>query len=63
MPDKDGQVLPPLPKESLDGVSERTELVFTKCKHELEVVTSTHVRCKKCGVGWTGPGAYQLCKT
>lgn len=60
MPDKDGKALPPLPKEALDGVSEEVKLEFTKCKHELEIVSSTEVRCKKCSAGWMGPGVYKL---
>lgn len=60
MPDKDGKALPPLPKEALDGLNIETKLEFVKCKHELEIVSSTHVRCKKCSVGYTGPGAYKL---
>lgn len=60
MPDKDGKALPPLPKEALDGVREEVKLEFTKCKHELEIVSSTEVRCKKCSCGWMGPGVYKL---
>lgn len=63
MPDKDGKALPPLPEEALDGYRERTELQFTRCQHEPEIVSSTHVRCKKCGCGWTGPEAYKLVQT
>lgn len=57
--ESDKQPLPPLPKK-LDGEHEETELSFNKCKHVLEIVSSVEVRCKKCGVFWSGPEVYKL---
>lgn len=51
--------LPPLPPK-LDGENAETELHFTKCNHELKIITSTEVRCNKCGAGWHGPEVYKL---
>lgn len=55
----DKQPLPPLPKR-LDGEYEETELHFVRCKHDLEIRSSTEVRCKKCGAGWIGQEVYKL---
>lgn len=51
--------LPPLPNK-LDGDHEEVMLEFRKCTHELEVISSTEVRCKKCRAGWLGAQAYLL---
>ena len=57
--EKPATKLDPLPK-TLDGEHEEVELVFTKCKHELEIISSFEVRCKKCHAGWHGEGVYKL---
>lgn len=54
MPDKDGNVLPPLPNEVFDGSKETKELNFVKCKHSMNFISPTEIRCVKCGVGYTG---------
>jgi hypothetical protein len=55
--------LPPLNEADKDlhlGKSFKTELVIDKCNHDLEVIASTHARCKKCSAGWTGEHIEQL---
>lgn len=55
--------LPPLDKVDEDlnlGFSERVELNFPKCKHEVYIVSSTEARCKKCSAGWTGHNIVRL---
>lgn len=52
--------LPPLSDGDFDGEREKTELNFNKCQHSLELISSTEVRCKKCGCGWLGPGVSKL---
>lgn len=52
--------LPPIAEETLDGEKEKTELSFKKCHHKLKLISSTEVKCIKCGSGWTGPNAYLL---
>jgi len=55
--------LPPLDQVDKDlhlGFSEKTELNFPKCKHELYLVSSTEARCKKCPVGYQGHNIVQL---
>lgn len=53
--------LPPLSEVDKDIVSHgTTELKFNKCQHELELVTGTEARCKKCGAGYLGPDIYKL---
>lgn len=47
--------LPPLPNEAFDGEKYNTEIKTEKCKHDVELINNTHIRCKKCGVGWSGP--------
>lgn len=37
-----------------------TELIFNKCKHELELVNSHEAKCTKCPAGWTGPRINEL---
>lgn len=57
--------IPPLDKVDKDlnlGFSERVELNFPKCKHELYLVSSTEARCKKCSVGYKGHNILQLVK-
>lgn len=54
MPDKDGNILPPIVEESFDGFKESKELKFEKCKHAMNFVNPTEIRCIKCGVGYTG---------
>ena len=51
MPDK--EPLPPLPDEVFDGSKESKELKFEKCKHDMNFISPTEIRCK-CGVGYTG---------
>lgn len=52
--------LPPLSEEAFDGEKEKTEIEFKGCKHKLKLISSTEVKCIKCGAGWTGPNAYLL---
>ena len=54
MPDKDGNLLPPLPDEVFDGEKQSVELKDIKCKHAFNYVSPTEIRCIKCGVGYTG---------
>lgn len=65
MPDSD-KPLPPLsevdPEGLALGASAKTELSFPKCKHELYLVSSTQARCRKCPVGYFGPGILKLVK-
>lgn len=51
--------LAPLPAK-LDGEHEEVTLNMKPCKHDLFTISSTEVRCKKCGAGWTGSGVYKL---
>jgi len=53
MPDKDGNVLPPIADETFDGEKQSVKLDFPKCKHNMEYVKSNEIRCTKCGVGYT----------
>jgi len=46
--------------DKLDGEHEEITLEMDKCKHDLEIITSTEVKCKNCGAGWTGLGVYKL---
>ncbi len=52
MPDENGQPLPPIDPESLDGESFTTEINFPKCKHKFIQISPTEIRCKTCGVGY-----------
>lgn len=58
--------LPPLEQVDSDGLklgfSEKTELKFNKCKHDLYLVSGTEARCKKCGAGYMGAGILKLVK-
>lgn len=58
--------LPPLSETDPEGLalgkSEKTELVFPKCKHELQLISSTEAKCRLCGVGWMGPNIINLVK-
>lgn len=54
MPDKDGNTLPPLPDEVFDGAKESKQLEFTKCKHNMNFISPTEIRCTKCSIGYTG---------
>ena len=57
--------LPPLNEVDKDlhlGFSEKVELEFKKCKHDLYLVSSTEARCKKCSVGFTGHDILRLVK-
>lgn len=54
MPDKDGELLPPLPNEVFDGDKQTTELKMDKCNHKMKFISPTDIRCTKCGVGFTG---------
>jgi len=40
--------------------SQRVELSFPKCQHELYLVSSTQARCRKCPVGYQGVGILKL---
>jgi len=40
--------------------SQRVELNFPKCQHELYLVSSTQARCRKCPVGYQGVGILKL---
>lgn len=55
MPDRDGNSLPPLQDEVFDGEKYSVKVKTKKCPHEPELIDATHIRCKKCGVGWEGP--------
>lgn len=55
--------LPPISEESFDGEKESTEIVFTKCNHELYAISGNEIRCKKCGAGWQGQGVTSLLQT
>ena len=61
MPDSQGQSLPPLPKEALDGDSERIELAFPKHSHKPVFVGDNTIKCT-CGAGWSGPNIESLLK-
>lgn len=50
MPDENGQPLPPIEQEMLDGETFTTEIDFTPCKHEFEQKSPTKIICKKCGL-------------
>lgn len=52
--------LPPIAEESFDGEKKKTELEFRKCQHKLKLISSTEVKCIKCGAGWQGPNAQLL---
>ena len=52
--------LPLISDEALDGEKYSIKLEDKKCPHEMELVSSNHVRCLKCGAGWTGPQAFRL---
>lgn len=58
------KTLPPIhetdPEGIALGVSERSELSFPKCQHELYLVSSTEARCLKCPVGYQGHGIIKL---
>jgi len=59
----DEPTLPPLHtthEPYADEVSHRIELSFPKCQHELYLVSSTEARCRKCPVGYQGPGILKL---
>jgi len=60
MPDKDGNVLPPLPDDSFDGEKCSVEIKKEKCAQIPELVDNTHIRCKRCGAGWSGPQIERL---
>jgi len=47
--------LPPIPNEAFDGEKYSTEIKTEKCKHEVEMLNNTYLRCKLCGAGWQGP--------
>lgn len=55
------QKLPPLPKEALDGESERTELNFPRHSHKPVYIGNNTIKCP-CGSGWTGPNIETLLK-
>lgn len=55
--------LPPLPEEAFDGEKHSVTLEFPKCKHELILIKSQEVKCKKCGAGWIGGGVEKLLQT
>lgn len=52
--------LPPIAEESFDGEKKKTELEFRKCQHKLKLISSTEVKCIKCGAGWQGQNAQLL---
>lgn len=53
--------LPPLKDVDKDLIDHgKVEINPPKCKHTLELVSATEVRCKKCSAGWTGPNIHQL---
>lgn len=54
--------LPPLPDEAFDGERETTELKFTPCTHQLELVSATVARCTRCPAQWQGYGIQELVK-
>lgn len=54
MPDKDGNLLPPIPDECFDGDKQSVELKFEKCKHAMNFVSPTEIKCIKCGVAYGG---------
>lgn len=62
MPKPDGTFLDPLPDEAFDGEKIQVELNTSPCKHDIYVISSAEVRCRKCQAGWTGPNAYLLAK-
>lgn len=48
-------------KEVLDGgQGSSAEVDFERCRHDLELISSTEARCKKCPVGYTGPNVVLL---
>jgi len=52
MPDKDGNLLPPI--EEFDGDKQSVELKDVRCKHAFNYVNPAEIRCVKCGMGYTG---------
>ena len=52
MPDKDGNLLPPI--DNFDGDKQSTKLEFQKCKHTMNFISPSEIKCIKCGVGYTG---------
>lgn len=57
--------LPPLSETDPEGLalgnSSKVELSpFPKCQHELYLVSSTEAKCRKCPVGYQGPGILKL---
>lgn len=60
------KTLPPLNQVDPEGLalgeSSTAELSFPKCTHELYLVSSTEARCRKCPVGYQGPGIVKLVK-
>jgi hypothetical protein len=63
MPDTNGQPLPPIEKESLDGYKESVEVRLNqKCDHKgVKIISATEIRCG-CGAGWQGANILQLYK-
>lgn len=63
MPDQEGNPLPPLPEEVLDGEKESADFVFTKCNHKKAYFDKDKrvLRCP-CGAGWSGPNLHVLLK-
>jgi len=54
MPDKDGNLLPPIEEETFDGDKQKVELKEIRCKHNMNFISPSEIRCVKCGVGYTG---------
>lgn len=53
------QPLPPIPEESFDGDKQKTEVHFTRCKHEKVSFVNGELRCP-CGSAWSGPDIHKL---
>jgi len=60
VPDKDGQLLPPLPNDVYDGEKYSVKVKEIKCQHEPILIDSVTLKCSKCGNGWFGPNVSRL---
>lgn len=59
MPDKNGQLLPPLPDTAYDGERFSKTLTKEKCLHTGVSFKEGELRCS-CGAAWQGANLYQL---
>lgn len=51
--------LPPLADEAFDGDKQKTEVSFTRCKHDKVSFVNGELRCP-CGASWSGADIHKL---